>query len=193
MGWNHQLEKIWSGNFPLYCVCHSAIAFLRGKSNPTSQNPPPKSSHKISPGTIYRRFSKGILTSQAIPKMSVGDLAEGVPEGVPWLGFAGLGFKFDGFWGTFLCQKKMVHWKKEPTNSLKFQVKFQKGCFFLFWKAEWSSLQQIMKFQKGVLFKHIVHWKKWSTNESWSLKLGGWPKGCFFPKSLRLKTSFLPM
>lgn len=86
-------------------------------------------------------------------------------EGGPQLGFAGLGFLCRRFWGTFLFQKRLFIERKNqqiPWSFMKFGKNWKKGCFFVL-KKKHCSLQQIMKFQKGVLFKNHVHWKKLMT------------------------------
>lgn len=113
----------------------SARAFLGGKSNPTSQNPPPKSSIKshqapfidasVKESWLPKQFRKcrWVTWLKAFLKVFRGRVLPG----------------WDSNWrleGRFCVKKK---WFIERKN------------------------QQIMKFQKGVLFKHIVHWKKLMT------------------------------
>ena len=88
--------------------------------------------------------------------MSVGDLADwrGVTEGVPWLGdLPGWDSNLTVWWGRF-CFKKKCSLKERTNKFMKFHEVWKKGCFFVLKKH--CSLQQIMKFQKGVLFKHNV-------------------------------------
>lgn len=154
-------------------VCYSAIGFLPLVTFILHQNPLTKSHQapfidaSVKESWLPKQFRKCRWVTW-----------RGVPEGVPGLGFAGWVYIWRFLRDVFVSTKN-GSLKEKTTNTWSF-MKFGKRDVFVVLNKH-CSLQQIMKFQKGVLFKHNVHWKKLMT----------W--GMFFPKSLRLKMSLLPM